>query len=632
MRKRIIAVALTLFILLCAIPVYAESNNFVRILFTNDMHSHLEMAARLGGSVREEKENWGSDNLFILDAGDFSQGTFYQCGYEEYAFELGLLSKLGYDYFTLGNHEWDHGGAGLANMLSSAAKLYDNLPGLLCSNIDYGSLETEEQKKVYSAINNYNKKAGINSPDYSIVTMENGLKIGIFAVSGKNSIDCSPTSGMLWLDYIQTAKRVVSELEGKCDAIICLSHSGTTGTSAGEDQALAEAVPEIDLIISGHSHTVLDEPMVIGTTTIVSCGDNMRNLGCIDMIVGSDESISFGNYRLKPLVYADINPVTELYISRCDESIKDEYLASFGYNAVDQIIAHSSFDFMTREELYSAAMESDIGNIIADSYIYEARKNGINDIDVAIVANGTIRDTIYEGDITVEQAFMICSLGAGVDGSSGHPLVAAYMTGKELKILAELDASIGSMYQDIKMNYSGLRLKYNSCRMLFDRTVDVSLYDEFGILGEREIEDDKLYKVCCNMSAYNMIGMINGLTKDILSITPKDANGNVVTDLYSCQLIGSNDEPIKEWVAFADYLAFLKEVPEDYHSPQGRIIDTKASDIESRLEKPGLTTWAVIVAAVLAILILVLIVKLIRFLILKILRPKKSSADDYYRR
>ena len=84
--------------------------------------------------------------------------------------------------------------------------------------------------------------------------------------------------------------------------------------------------------------------------------------------------------------------------------------------------------------MYATHGEYPFGNLIADSYIYEAKRNGIDDIDVALVGLGTVRNTFGKGDITTADAFEVCSLGVGSDGSAGHPIISAYITGKELKL------------------------------------------------------------------------------------------------------------------------------------------------------------------------------------------------------
>ena len=137
------------------------------------------------------------------------------------------------------------------------------------------------------------------------------------------------------------------------------------------------------------------------------------------------------------------------------------------------------------------------------------------------------------------------------------------------------------------------------------------------------IEDDMLYKVCCNMYAANMLGMLNSLTKGILSITPKNADGTPVEDLYTCALLDEDGREIKEWVALADYWSSfrtgdsgLPEVPLMYSAPQNRKVKYEEGGF-ARIENPGTVTLAALGAAAALLILIVVIVLLIRRAVLR---------------
>ena len=614
MKKRLGALILALLILASSVPVYGvDEAKTVRICFTHDIHSHLDQVPKLCTAIQHVASEVGMDNYVYFDAGDFSQGTLFQAGYEIGAYDFGVLSMLNCEAAAIGNHEWDHAGEGFAKMLDVAVNMYGNLPPLLAANLNFDGELTPEQKHVKESL------AKLGDYRYKIVEVGNGLKLGVFGLSGISSIEDSPTSGMVWDNYIETAKEIVAELKGQCDAIVCLSHGGTSGDGeTGEDFDLAKAVPEIDLIVSGHSHTSYNHGIMAGDTMIVSSGCYLENLGYVDLTVNAFGGVSFSNYRLMKLdENIPENAFVREYIDGVKDAISHSYLEEYGYQ-YNEVLAHSSFDFMSLDDMYATHQEYPLGNLIADSYIFEARKNGIEDIDVALVGLGTIRGSITEGDITTSDAFDICSLGVGDDGSAGHPLLCAYITGKELKLLTELDASLGPMVSAIKMSYSGLRYSFNTKRIILDKVTDVYLHDEFGYKEDAEIQDDKLYKVCCNTYAANMLGMLNGLTKGILAITPKDANGNPVEDLYTCQMYDVNGRPVKEWYAFADYLYALKEIPDAYKTEQGRKAKFERSDIKGMIGNPGLGTWIAFGLVALVIIIIFLLIKLIGVIVRKV--------------
>ena len=521
------------------------------IFFTNDIHDFYGNAARLSTLLKENS----SDHSIYVDGGDIAMGTLYQAAFSTDAIELRALGRLGCEVMTFGNHEYDYGTDGMTKMLRAAMASGDPLPHIVQSNIDFSGELTPSQQAMKDAYDDY----GITS---TLILEKDGLKLGFFGLEGIDSIECVQTD-LNWINYIEAAKTASAELEAQgCDIIIALSHSGTSGGGqSGEDIELAKAVPAIDVIISAHSHTAIPEAVIIGDTILGSTGCYLENLGRMDLKMG-ESGPKLVNYELIP-VTEDIpeDPEMAEIFAGYKKQIEAGYLAKEGV-AFDQVIAYSSFDMISLGEMYRTHQEYTTGDLIADSYIYEARRNGIDDIDVALVGLGTIRGSIEKGYITVADAFEICSLGVGSDSSAGHPLLAAYITGKELKLLTELDASLGPSVSSIKMSYSGLSYRFNTKRILLDRVTSVRLVRD-GIVFEdgtyqdpyyEEIDDKKLYKVCCNMYAANMLGMLNGLTKGVLSITPKNADGTPIEDFYSVALKNYDGDEIKEWIAFKNYL------------------------------------------------------------------------------
>lgn len=283
------------------------------VLFTHDTHSHLNSFstivdgkqeevggfARLKTLIDEQKEK-NPDTLY-LDGGDFSMGTLIQTVYETEAAELRMLGYLGCDVTTWGNHEFDYRSSGLANMLNTAKASGENVPSLVVCNVDWSAMEkaglTEGQQQIKDAFENYGVK------DY-VVVQKGDVKIAVFGVFGKDSLDCAPTCELLFEDPIEASKKTVEEIKKNedVDMIACVSHSGTVeDEDKSEDEILAKNVPDIDLIISGHTHTQLDEPIQHGDTYIVSCGEYGRNLGTISMTQKDDGRWDVDTYELIPV-------------------------------------------------------------------------------------------------------------------------------------------------------------------------------------------------------------------------------------------------------------------------------------------------------------------------------------------
>lgn len=620
--KRLLCFLLVITLLSCGIPMtaMAESDEEITILFTHDTHDYLYPTTTFengkliehGGAARLKTllNQYMDEKTIYVDGGDFAMGTLYQSAYTTDAYELRNLGMSGCAVTTLGNHEFDYGVLGLAQMLRAAMNSGDDLPQIVQSNIDFSGELTKEQQELKSVMDDYGVK------EYTTL-MCGGYKIGIFGLAGIDCIECIQAD-INCIDYIEAAKNTVASLKKEgCDVIVALSHSGTEGDGAnGEDIDLAKKVDGIDLIISAHSHSIYTEPVTVGDTVLVSCGEYFKYLGKISFTMKSGK-LSINDYRLIPIdSTVEEDPETAARIESYKYDINENYLAKEGVK-FDDVICHSNFNLISLTEMYDTHQEYTMGNIIADSYLYEARRNGINDIDVALVGLGTIRSSIKEGDITVADAFEICSLGVGADGSAGHPITTAYITGKELKLLTELDASLGSMVNSIKMSYSGLEYTFNTKRILLDRVTSVHLVRPDGT--KEEIEDKKLYKVACNMYAANMLGMLNGLTKGILSITPKYKDGTTIEDFYTVTLRNKSGDEIKEWVALKNYLmsfdkgaSGVPELPEYYENPLGRKVKTSIGGW-ARISHPGtackIVPTAIIILFVLIVLIIFLIVR-----------------------
>ncbi|MCQ2561697.1 MAG: 5'-nucleotidase C-terminal domain-containing protein, partial [Clostridia bacterium] len=563
MKRRISAVLAALLILITSVlPVWADGpggnpeGTPLRIIFTGDIHDFFITSTQdVKGRVREHGgaarmkwiiDQYRTENTIVADTGDFSMGTLLAHNFETEGSELRILGAMGYDVVTLGNHEFDFGAKALSNMLTAAENSGDRIPAIIQSNMDFSGNLTEDQQLIKDHFDKQTiAKTGI------VKVGNSGLNIGIIGLSGIDSVECSPLSGQNWIDYREAAKNAVDILKDSTDIIVCLSHSGTDGNgTTGEDIDLAASVDGIDVILSGHTHTEYRKPVIKNDVIIGSSGSMGMFVGIMDLRI-KDGKAQLESYKL---VECDSripeDPAVAAYVDRFKQKVNREYLAGMNYT-MDEVICYNPYRFDTVNEMYDANYEFPMGNLIADAYRYKAVQCGVNDIDLAIVALGTIRDNFTKGNVNVEDVFEVCSLGSGRDGSLGHNLVVGYITGKELKLLTELDSSLGSFNNHIKMSYSGIKYRYNTRRIILDRVTTVGL--DHGELLEL-IEDDKMYKICCNMYAVNMLGMLNGMTKGLLSIAPKDEEGNVITDFNEHILKDRQGNDVKEWVALADYM------------------------------------------------------------------------------
>lgn len=617
-----------------SLKVHAESSpKTMTILFTHDMHDHMlpfsivqdGKTMQLGGYARIktviDQEKKKDPNLLLLDAGDFSMGTLFQSIYSTDAPELRIMGQMGYDATTFGNHEFDFRADGLAESLNAARESGDKLPQIVSSNISFPTDKSgntiESLKNLQESMKNYGVK------DYIIIN-RNGIKIGIFGVMGKDSADDAPMSGVKFTDEVESAKRVVDILKNKekVDLVVCLSHSGTwTDKSKSEDEILAKKVPQIDVIISGHTHTKLDQPIIVGKTIIGSCGEYGENLGIMSISRVSDKGWKVNSYSLKQIDSSiPENPGISQTIAGFKKTVQEKYLNNFGMN-FDDVLAYSPFNFVAASDIGVQHAEEPLGDLITDSYIYAVKKAEGADyepIAAAVLPKGTIRGSFVKGNITVSDAFTVSSLGVGPDKVSGYPLISVYLTGKELKAVCEVDASISPIMGDAQLYTSGLNFTFNPSRLIFNKVTNAVLQNSDGSL--EKINDTKLYRVVAGLYSAQMLSTVGAKSFGLLSITPKTKDGKPITDFES-QIIydktsGRNNE-VKEWLAVAEYLqSFDKEggvpqVPLYYSQTHGRKIVDNNVNLVAILSHPNNIALAAYGIASVLIAIVVLIVVLI---------------------
>ena len=468
-------------------------------------------------------------------------------------------------------------------------------------NVDWDSMEknglSEGQKQIQSAFENYGVK------DY-VVVQKGDVKIAVVGVFGVDALKCAPTCELLFKDPVESVKKTVEEIKKneKVDMIACVSHSGTwEDEKKSEDEILAKEVPDLDLIISGHTHSELKEPIQHGNTYIVSCGEYARNLGSLSMTQKQDGRWEMTSYELIP-VSEDIEP---------DQATQER---------IDALMDTVDTNYLTN-----------LGDIMSDSYIYSVEHsedyNG-TPVDVAVVPSGCVRDTYTKGNITVEDVYNSFSLGIGKDGLAGYPLIDVYLTGKELKLAAEVDASVSDFMTTARLYCSGLNFTFNPHRMILNKVTDCYLTREDG---ERiEIQDDQLYRVVTDLYTGQMLGSVMEMSYGLLKIEPKDKDGNPIENLED-QAIMEGDKELKAWDAIARYMKSfddtdgngISNVPEYYETTHGRKVVDESRNVIDLVKNPNKFSVMIVGIVLVLILIIILLVVLIRKLIKKRRRKKK---------
>jgi len=582
MQKNGFRVLLLTLILLFAAPLAARE---VTILFTHDLHSMFRPHKAL-----DEKGNVVSvggyaqlysaivaaraaapQQTILVDAGDFSSGSFFYTLFTTDCAELQLMALMGYDVTTLGNHEFDVGVEGLARALVAAKSSGQRVPEIVNANLKAaGNTPTIVQLK--NSLNDYDVK------EYTLL-VRNGVRIGVFGLLGDNAVENAPMAAALTFENkLNAAKRVIKILreQERADLIICLSHSGTDDIKGKqEDVQLAQEVAGIDVIISGHSHTVLPEPLVVGRTVIASAGSHAAYLGTLTI---DADSKALRDYRL---IAIDAELPADNTVSAAIDSfgrkLYDSYFSAL-HKTINDTVVVSNYHLPRAADTVGVSL---LGNLVADAFAATAKRAlHIEQPVMAVVPFGTLRNDLYKGYTTEEDIFSILSLGVGPDGKAGHPLVCVYLTGKELTDLCEIDASLSPTMPDAQLFFAGLRYRYDPQRLFFTKVTQVWVANKDG---RYELPDaTKLYPVAASLYSAQMLGAVGKKTYGLLSLKPKDANGNYITDYEQHILRGSKNTELKEWIALSNYLHSLSEngqlaeLPERYATPeQQKIIQSQ---------------------------------------------------------
>lgn len=655
---------------LCALPVGAvaegctQETNVTTILFTHDLHSHFlpqptAEGGESGGYARLKTvidgERAMNPAALLVDGGDFSIGSLIQTLYTTQAAELRTMGAMGYDAVTIGNHEFDHKGTGFAEMLNSAKAAQQAAVELLL--VDARPLEDMDAYRerfgpvtpVLPTLLEANYAPADDNPDRAFIrsamegygvtdcmTLERGgVTYGLFGLMGVDSDECAPTSGFTRTDAAKAAKRCVETLKGEgAEIIVCLSHSGTGDSLASsEDEELAKAVDGIDVIVSGHTHSTLAEPLVVNDTYIVSSGPYCQNLGSLTFSWDGSGEKRLLDYRLIPIdeTVAE-NPEIAGFVEQWKDMVGETYLARYGLT-YDEVLTRSDYDLNTPA---SAVQENNgLGTLVSDAFLWADRTLNAAYADsphtVSVTADGVLRANLPAGDLTAAMAFDVLSMGVGEDGTSGFPLVAVYLTGKELKAAMEVDASVTPIMPAAQLYMSGAKYAFNTKRMFFNRVYDAALtdvtFDESGTGNAYEIDDNALYRVVTGMYSAQMLGTVKSKSMGLLSLEPKQADGTPVTDFADCILYDANGNELKEWYALAAYLEQFGEdgLPDRYADPANGCKQVSDSFAPGQL----LAGWNGITWVVLGIvlLILALILLLIRSLRRRIRRKKPTPVN-----
>ena len=587
------------------------------ILHTNDMHSELiphspaadyhseEEDPTIGGfarlatavdEIRENKMREG-EPVLLFDAGDFLGGSaFAWLALNGYAAELTIMQKMGYDAVVIGNHEYDYGPDVLAQYLLQAGYPEAHQKTLVLAS------NTEAPPAHQLAAQNLYRNTGM-------FELENGLKVGVFGLIGKDAIlVMGETGDVQFLDQHEAARQAVDELkEQGADVIVAITHSGVD-----EDRELAREVPSIDVIVGGHCHTALYKPILQGTTIIVQAGSLGMYLGQLELAYNSNT----GEVRVRneendrPFLipidssfafHPEIDALVQEYTLILDAYIDE--MTDGKFNDIMSTVARSDFVLSNDPPLG----DTPLGNFVADAMRVVAQEVSGKRVDIAGQANGSIRNSIVPGtmehsggNISFYEIVEATGMGHGLDGYPGCPIASVYLIGEEVRRLLEvtilLQEFIGDSYF---LQFSGLRYSYNPANAVLwtvpfinlpiptTRAVTrAELYTGDGIQptnGEGYIPlkrgDEELYHLVTDAYLLFFLPMVTDMLPQ-LEIVPKNADGEPVPLERIDELIihHADGRELKVWEAVVMYAAAqlsgvdgVPRIPDYYEGVAGRI-------------------------------------------------------------
>jgi len=642
-------------IVMLLIAVFYSTNllaaeKLLTIVHTNDMHSHFQGFSpeidyypfsanadkTLGGWARvatiiKRTKKERINPVLVVDAGDYTMGSLFHMLNREEAFELRLLQAMGYDAITLGNHEFDLKPAGLAAALRTA-KAKGGMPQIVLANPIF-----DRKQPVLSALADTFTETGVKP--YTILKRD-GLKIGIFGIIGKDAVDVSPFAKPLtFRDPVESTRDMVDVLRNKekADIVICLSHGGLRDNpKKSEDIILAQKVPGIDVIISGHTHTKLDQPIIVDSTLIVQAWCYGKQVGILDIIL-NDGKVSLKHYTpvvVNSAITGDkqIQSIIDSYKKIIDSQLLGPLNLSY-----DKVIAETKWD------LTNTAEESPLGNLLADAIRWTVNQvdSDPNDpssrVSIAVESNGVIRDNLVAGKtgkITVGDLFRTIPLGIGADDTMGYPLISFYLYGYEIKRAIEILTSVRPLKNDdYFLQISGLHVTYNPHRMIFDRVTHMETGDEeTGFVPlDYSASNKKLYRVAANIYNATFLKMVGKFTYSMLDIVPKNKSGVPIEKLSAALIDGNKSlaglQEIKQWQGVMQYVRSfpdtngngIPDIPDKYKGKLGRIIEAPSWNPMTLVSRG--TTPTLVVTGIFVVLLLFVII----FMVMKIRRKAQKG-------
>jgi len=508
----------------------------LNIMHTNDTHANVDNATNkinvakkmtAINTVRAQKPD-----ALLLDAGDVFSGTLYFNEYKGLA-DLEFMKLAGYDAMTFGNHEFDLGTGVLADFVKDASFPF------VSSNVNFtndANLQTRFHNDVIT-------DTPADGEIYDGIIKEvNGEKIGIFGLTtAETPTISSPGTGVDFENYINEAKESVAALKAQgVNKIVALTHIGYDDSLTWDnDLELAKQVEGIDVIVGGHTHSKLSEPVFDNTgdepTVIVQANEYNKFLGTLDVTFDADGKVIVPKTTGKLLdisTYAEDAETAQILNTKYKPAISEKEKTVVGTAAVDLIGGNPP----------ARTGETNLGNFIADGMLAKAKT--INpDTVIAVQNGGGVRTTLNAGNITLADVFKVLPFG--------NALGIMDLTGDEIKAALEYSVKDAPNAFGGFLQVSGLKFTYDSSKPAGQKVQTIEVKGKDGSYTALDLT--KHYYVATNV------------------FTAKGGDG--FTMFAKAYAEGRVSEPgFVDWEMFNDYIAAQ---PNKTVNPQveGRIVN-----------------------------------------------------------
>jgi len=402
-------------------PFVPGSGTFV-LLHTNDMHGRLVAGSSDGmgldriSTLVKTRRNAG-EAVLLLDAGDALHGQPAVTLSRGKAM-VDVMNAIGYEAFVPGNHDFNYGQARLLELAAMA-----DFP-MLAANITVDA-------------------TGKSFLQPYMIKDVGGVTVAIFGLATPETLTMSHpdnSKGITYGDPTAVAQAMVQELRGKADVLVALAHLGFVGPY--DSRELAKKVSGIDIIVDGHSHTLLPQGEVVGSTLIVSAHEYNKNLGQVQVVVENGTIVSMtASYVTKETAMtlpAD-QAIIDL-IAKINDEQKLILAEKVGVAAVD----------LNGERGIVRTQESAFGNMIGDAYI------AVTGADMSFQNGGGIRSSVKAGDVTMGQILSVFPFS--------NRLITISLSGA--KVLAALEHSVRLFPAENGgfMHVGGIRFSFDPSR------------------------------------------------------------------------------------------------------------------------------------------------------------------------